>query len=225
MPEVGAFQGALLFALMVAVLLWFALGTQGNIRRGNRYLAWLQDGLPLLGKKAKLRWLGSSVAELTLESPLSPHRKVEVLCVLEARDLPIFWLLGRARGRRDFLILRASLHRSPQWEGEVGNDSGWTRSRVRTPSRIGAGEQEPGWQLQPWDEPGVSAAVTATTDFDVLRQAWREISAAAGGVWRIAVRRDDPHVEVHVPLYPPDERSSKALVGAFRGFSERVAGG
>ena len=43
MPDLSAFGGSLAVALLVAVMLWFALGTQRNIRRGNALLGWLQD--------------------------------------------------------------------------------------------------------------------------------------------------------------------------------------
>ena len=39
-------------------MLWFALGTQRNISKGNELLRWLQTGLPMLGRKATMRWLG-----------------------------------------------------------------------------------------------------------------------------------------------------------------------
>ena len=53
MPDLSALSASLAFALLVAVMLWFALGTQRNIRRGNGLLSWLQDGLPLLGERRK----------------------------------------------------------------------------------------------------------------------------------------------------------------------------
>ncbi|MGH2667639.1 MAG: hypothetical protein ACRDH5_00695, partial [bacterium] len=55
---------ALAVVLLLVVMLWFTWGTQHNISRGNQLLRWLQDGLPLLGRRTTLRWLGSSAAEL-----------------------------------------------------------------------------------------------------------------------------------------------------------------
>src|SRR5919198_4169854 len=90
---------ALLIALLV-VLLWFALGTRNNIRKGNDLLRWLQTGLPLLGRRTTLRWLGSSVAELQIANADAPFRDATVMVVLEPRDVGLLWAFARARGRR-----------------------------------------------------------------------------------------------------------------------------
>jgi hypothetical protein len=60
--------------VVIAVVGWFALGTQRNIRKGNDALRWLQDGLKLLGEKTNLGWLGSSVVELKIQSAKEPFR-------------------------------------------------------------------------------------------------------------------------------------------------------
>jgi len=46
---------SLLLLVVVVVLLWFALGTGRNIRKGNELLRWLQGGLPLLGRRTTMR--------------------------------------------------------------------------------------------------------------------------------------------------------------------------
>ena len=95
-------MGRTVFVLVVLVFLgWFALGTQANIRRGNRLLRWLRDGMALLGEKTTLRWLGSSAVELKIQEALRPLRTAEIFVVLEPRDVPLVWWLFRAWGRRD----------------------------------------------------------------------------------------------------------------------------
>ena len=94
-------MGRTVFVLVVLVFLgWFALGTQANVRRGNRLLRWLQDGMSLLGEKTTLRWLGSSGVELKVQEPIAPFRWAQVFVVLEPRDVPFLWWLSRRRGRR-----------------------------------------------------------------------------------------------------------------------------
>src|SRR3990172_3765450 len=81
---------------------WFAAGVVWNIRRGNAVLRWMQDGLPRLGEKTTLRWLGTSVVELTIHRAKAPFRQVEVLLVLTPRDVPWLWLLAVGRERPQF---------------------------------------------------------------------------------------------------------------------------
>src|SRR5881396_1229899 len=106
MPDLGPLVPALAIALLALVLIWFALGTQLNVRRGNRVLAWLQEGLPALGPRATLRWLGSSVAALSIVQPAAPY--------LGARPPP------RAAGRH---------HPAPE---SPPRTAFWSRSRLST---------------------------------------------------------------------------------------------
>ena len=74
MPPLEAFGPSIAIGLILFVMLWFALGTQRNIRIGNDLLRWLQRGLPLLGRRTTLRWLGSSAVELRIVEPAEPFR-------------------------------------------------------------------------------------------------------------------------------------------------------
>src|SRR6266851_5313038 len=132
-PELG--RDLLILAAFI-VLGWFAVGTQLNIRRGNRLLRWLGQGLPIVGERTTLRWLGSSAIELRVETALEPLRSAEVFVVLEPRDLPVFWWLFRARGRRDLLIVRAELRAAPRVELEAFRPGAWSaRGRARALGR------------------------------------------------------------------------------------------
>jgi hypothetical protein len=188
---------SLLVLVVIVFLLWFAVGTQGNIRRGNRFLAWFQDGLPVLGRKTTMRWLGSSAVELKITEPARPFRSAEALVVLEPRDLGWLWAIARARGRRDFIILRARLDSSPRFELEAGDPNTWTgRDRLKL-------LDPEAWHTQEW---GV-AEVAHTHDADVegMRKIWSALEGCTGGVWRMSIRRDNPHIELHVA--PPDVAS------------------
>lgn len=97
------------------IIAWFAIGCIYNLRRGEAALRWLQVGLPKIGERTSLRWMGSSVAELVVENAQSPLRRVETLVVLAPRVVPWMWLWTRLRRRRDTLIFRCQLASLPQW--------------------------------------------------------------------------------------------------------------
>src|ERR671915_137422 len=126
MPDPTVLIPGLLIALLAVVMVWFTIGTQRNISRGNRLLRWLSNGLPALGPKTTLRWLGSSVAELRITQPRAPYREALVMVVLEPRDLGALWALSRQRGRRDFIVLRLSLVRAPTVRADLIDPAGWT---------------------------------------------------------------------------------------------------
>src|SRR5918992_4382741 len=131
MPDPTVLIPGLLIALLAVVMVWFTIGTQRNISRGNRLLRWLADGLPALGPRTTLRWLGSSVAELRITQPRQPYREAVVMVVLEPRDLGALWAVARRRGRRDFLLLRLSLVRAPRWEADLIDPAAWTAGHRR----------------------------------------------------------------------------------------------
>jgi hypothetical protein len=123
--------GRAIFVLAVVMFLgWFAVGTQLNIRTGHRLLRWLQDGMPRLGGRTTLRWLGSSAVELKVQTAVEPLRSAEVFIVLEPRDVPLLWWWFRARGRHDLLIVRGQLHAPPRFELEVLDPHAWSTRGV-----------------------------------------------------------------------------------------------
>jgi hypothetical protein len=206
--------GYALILLLIAVMLIFALGTQRNIRRGDDVLRWLQGGLPRLGPKTTLRWLGSSAAVLRIARASEPFREAEVVVVMEPRDVPLLRAFARRKGRRDFVILRGWLRRPPRFELEAGDERGWTGAdRLR--------RLEPGaWLHAEWE--GIRVAHSGDADPDAARQLWDRLAEASGGVWRMSVRREHPHLEVHV--LPPDPSvTADRLIEAFREAGIRVA--
>lgn len=198
----SAWLPSLLFLVVLAFLLWFAFGTQRNIRKGNSAIEWLQGGLPLLGRRASLRWLGSTAVELAIADAKEPFSSAEVVVALEPRDLGWLWALGRARGRRDLLILRGRLRGAPRFEIEAGDEAGWT-------GRDGLRRLDPeAWRRADWGIPGVEIAHSADADPGLAHRWWESFSAAGLSVWRVAVRRDVPHVQVHLAL--PDTSTARA---------------
>jgi hypothetical protein len=191
MPPLEAFGPSIAIGMILLVMLWFAIGTQRNIRKGNEILRWLQTGLPMLGRKATMRWLGSSAVELGIANAEAPFREATVVIVLEPRDVSVLWVYARSRGRRDFLIVRANLRRPPRFSMDVGDPSGWT-GRPETGG--------PDWRTDDWPD-GCIALAGPGADEALIRSAWDVLGKASDGVWRLTVQPVVPHLEVH--LRPP----------------------
>jgi hypothetical protein len=203
--------------LLVVVMLWFTWGTQHNISRGNRLLRWLQAGLPTVGKRSTVRWLGSSAVELGIVEPSPPFAEMTVLVVLEPRDVPWFWALARSRGRRDFLIFRARLRGSPGFELEILDPSGWTGSE-----RLAALDTD-AWVAADWGAPELRVFHAPGPGPDAVRPILDRLVGATDGVWRLSVRREPPHVEVHVRPPDPEVGDAAELVRAVVDVARTVA--
>jgi hypothetical protein len=221
MPDPSAFLPALLIVLLAVVMVWFAFGTQRNIARGDRMLAWLQDGLPALGPRTTLRWLCSSVAELRITEPRAPYREAVVLVVLEPRDLGALWALARSRGRRDFIVLRLSLVRAPRWAADLIDPLSWTAAH----RRVDDIELEP---AEVWTDAagrGIRIAGDEHADLAALRAHWNALGRHTGGAWRISVRSTVPHLEVHLLPPDPDRHDARALLGEVASLAATVTSG
>jgi len=191
--------------LLAAILFlgWFALGTHLNVRKGNQVLAWLQSGLPLLGERTTMRWLGSSVMELKIAKAKSPFRNVETLAVFEPRDVPFLWGLSRWRGRRDILIIRAQMEATPAFELEAFDPKGWTTSSTERDLK------KKNWA--PLDLGSGSSVLAYYSGSDGANAAKPLIALAqrnGGSLIRLSLHRTIPNLELHIRL--PDLKSQSA---------------
>lgn len=219
MTDPSAVLPGLGIAFLAVILLWFAFGTQRNIRKGERAMRWLQEGLPLLGPRTTLRWLGSSIAELTIVEPQPPYRAAVLMVVLEPRDLGALWALSRARGRRDFLLFRLDLRRAPRWRADLIDPRAWTARHGRADDR--PFDRETAWTDVAGGE--VRVRHDAGADVAALRAFWERLGRLSGGTWRISVRPLVPHVEIHLLLPATGSGDAPELIAAVRELSEAVA--
>ncbi|MBI5650452.1 MAG: hypothetical protein HZC40_08415 [Chloroflexi bacterium] len=199
MPEGTSFS--LLLFLAVIVLGSFALGTHLNVRKGDALLKWMRDGLPRIGEKTTMRWLGSSVMELKIAKAHAPFRSTETLAVFEPRDVLIWWAWARWRGRRDLLIFRAHLHGAPKFELEVFDPKGWTTHRTERDVK------KKNWTPLELGDTSLHAYHSGASAERV--KPLIELAARAGGkLVRLSVHRNVPNLEIHWLM--PDVKSANA---------------
>jgi len=192
----------------VAVVAWFAAGTIWNVRAGRELLRWMQAGLPLLGERTTVRWLGSTAVELVINQGKAQFAKVTVVVFLEPRDLP-WWPISRARGRRDTLIIRGVLRRAPAVELEALDPASWSGRDAlpRVPRE---------WLVRE------GKIVVHCESSPALERADALIARAQGAgmqAARLSVRRAEPHFQLHV-LLPDRARPAREFFEAVHGLSE-----
>jgi hypothetical protein len=180
-------------------------------------LKWLQGGLPRLGERTTLRWLGSSAVVLEIAKARPPFRRVELMLVLEPRDVPWFWLLARSRGRRDVLILRGTLLSAPPQEFAWFAPGSWSeRERSRNdPGRSWPAEPVDGLRLQAPSGMQAGNRPAAEAGLAAARQLHPTI-------WQLNARRGPPHLELHLPLPDPRQAEAAAYCDQIRRLAEVV---
>jgi hypothetical protein len=202
-----------LFVFVVIFIVgWFAVGTHYNVRKGEDALRWLQQGLPLVGQKATMRWLGSSVVELKIQQAKAPFRDAEVLVVLEPRDVALLWLIARLRGRRDLLVFRGAIQHAPRAELVAADHHAWV-----------LGGNDPRMKAEPWTSQSVPP-LTIYSPANVSGAAAVANLAAVDGcpVVRLSVRRTAPNLEVQWRLADVRRQSSRDMIETVRRLAESV---
>lgn len=200
-PEAGR---GLFFLAVIVLVGWFAAGMFVNVRKGNRVARWLQEGLPLIGEKTTLRWLGSSGVELKIQSPRKPFKNVEVFILLEPRDIPLLWGYFHARGRRDVLIVRCHSSASPRFQLEAADPRAWSAR----------GTQLEAVRKQ-WTAVTPAPGVAVTAFYEGPMEAVQRVLAVATDsqlpLVRLAVRPSVPQLEVHWQLRRFENASARRL--------------
>jgi hypothetical protein len=211
-PEAGR---ALFFLAVIVFVGWFAGGTLLNVRKGNAAARWIQEGLPLLGEKTTLRWLGSSGIEMKLRNPVKPLTDLQIFILLEPRDVPFLWAYFHWRGRRDILILRGQISPSPAFQLEAADPQAW--------STRGAQAEAIRKRWSPLASPAGSR-VAAYAEGRV--EAATQLLALAAGcplpLVRLAIRRTAPQLEVQWQLSGFADVSARSLFQTFHQLSEEL---
>jgi hypothetical protein len=200
---------ALVGVAAVVLVAWFAAGTIWNVRLGSELMRWMQAGLPVLGERTSVRWLGSSVVELVINEGKTELARAAVVIFMEPRDLP-WWPLSRGRGRRDTLIVRGSLRRAPGVEFEVLDPASWS-GRDALP-RVPAG-----WQAR--EESGTLVRYESPAALERAGMLLACVRRQRLAVRRLSLRRAEPHFQLHVAL-PDRERSSREFFEAVHDLAE-----
>jgi hypothetical protein len=196
----------------VAIVAWFAAGTIWNVRLGRELMRWMQGGLPILGERTTVRWLGSTAVELVIDQGKAQFSRAAVVIFLEPRDLP-WWPLSRLRGRRDTLIIRGVLRRAPSFELEVLDPASWSaRDALARVPRDWLKAVAPGGVVV--HHAGAAALAHAYALLEIAQRAGMKL-------WRLSVRRTEPHFQIHVRL--PDRRqSARDFFQAVHALADRV---
>ncbi len=193
----------IVMAIAVLVLGSFALGTQWNVRQGDRVMRWMREGMSLIGERTTYRWLGSSVIELKIAKALGAFRNTETLIVFEPRDIILLWGWSRWRGRRDLIIFRAQLQTAPGFEAEIFDPKGWTTHHT-----------ERDLKAKHWAKADLTAQPTLTAyhsakgNAATLNQLTASATQLGGKLIRLSVHRDVPNLEIHWLL--PDLKTKTA---------------
>jgi hypothetical protein len=206
----------LLTVVAVLVVGWFAAGTLHNVRKGSALMRWMQGGLPLIGARTTVRWLGTTAVEMVIREAKAPFAEVVLLVFMEPRDVPWMWALSRRGGRRDTLIIRARLRRAPRVDLEALEPRSWSGHDALR--RMPAGE----WPVhEPSSAGGLPVYARTPSAIGRAEELVALANRAGMTVRRLSVRRTEPHLQLHVAL-PSAAVPAASFFEAVRELGERA---
>jgi hypothetical protein len=219
-PELTESLG-LPIALGLGVLLvgWYWAGNELMRRRAHRLALWGKRVLDPLGGKQSIRWFGGQAFRLEVEGAKAPFQSLMLTGLVESWDVPMVWAWNRLHGRRDMVLLQASLREQPMWGFEVYR-----------PGSVLAGDArhfatQEGWPQQPLEE--LTLAAGGQPPRELAMQLVQVLVAERARLVRLAVRRQGNHLTLalNVPdpkTFDPSEASRLAKRLAERVLESRV---
>ncbi|MCC7161597.1 MAG: hypothetical protein IT331_03815 [Anaerolineae bacterium] len=207
----------LVLVILLALLLWYLLGMQFNIRRGRRALRWLEQGLPIVGEKAALNWSGVSHVEIQVHKAKEPFRAADVIIDLVPRQAPFWWLWKKNASGRDTVIVRAQLRTAPRFD--LVSHSPHVRADEQL-KRSGTGQ----WTAV---QGGLANAMVADIRGNISPYAVNRLimqtTLEGMTLTRLVVHRSAPNLEVHYLLPQFEQVSSQRVFVGIHQLGEEVA--
>ncbi|MGD2028198.1 MAG: hypothetical protein PVI99_10310 [Anaerolineales bacterium] len=202
----------IIIGLSIFFALWYFVGAIINRKRGVATFHWLRDGLETNGKVTEARWIGSSGsgARLTVGVAQPPFQRIEVVFLLDSREILPLWLVNLLRNKRDEMILKANLRSRPSVELEIGRQGSKDVKVLKA-----------GGDMPPYQQAGTAAG------FDILSRGKANETQLARlqsfiekyntSIKRISLQRQMPHLILRTDLPPLREKEAEAF---FRDLNE-----
>jgi hypothetical protein len=194
-----------LFVAATIMMAGYAVGRWTNRRWAQQISNWLEPGLRSLGGTPTVQRLQRSAFRIQVTDARQPFRTVTVSVVLISREVLPTWLWERLKRHGDLLVVHVTFRQPPTLEGDIvdpGNELGRLGESQAQEHHWTAVEFPPRLRLYP--APGTSVRR--------LEEIADRIRAGPFTIWRLALRRNAPHMLLNMALPGIERIPSKQLV-------------
>jgi hypothetical protein len=197
---------SIIIGLSILMGLWYIVGASINRKRGIATYHWIHKGLETTGKVSEGRWIGSSGsgARLTVGKADRPFHRVEVVFLLDSREILPLWLVNLLRNKQDEMILKANLRSMPTAEVEVG------RTGTREMKGLLSGAETAPFESVA-STTGIEILSRGKADEAQLAQLRSFIEKHSNAIKRISLQRQQPHLILRANLPPLREEEAEAF--------------
>ncbi|HEX8969255.1 MAG TPA: hypothetical protein VF937_15330 [Chloroflexota bacterium] len=188
-------------ALGLGVLLvgWYWAGNELMRRRAHRLALWSKQVIDPWGGTQRIQWLGGQAFRLEVEGPRAPFRSVLLTGLVESWDVPMVWLWNRLHGRRDMILLQATLRAQPLWGFEVYRPGTVLAADARHFAR------QEGWSDSAYEE--LSIAAGGDPPRRLAGELVHVVQDQRPRLVRLAVRRQGHHLTLALNIPDPADFS------------------
>ena len=202
-------------SLGAVLVAWYWAGNELMRRRAHRLALWSKRVLDPLGGKQTIRWLGGQAFRLEVQGAQAPFRSVALTGLVESWDVPVVWAWNRLHGRRDMVLLQASLRQQPMWGLEV--------YRAGT---LLAGDARLFARHEGWAETAL-AEFTLAAGGDPPQKLAADLvgllDAERARLTRMAVRRQGDHLTLALNVPDPGDFDPAIVSGLAKRLAEQIA--
>ena len=187
---------------------WYFAGNELMRRRAHRLALWSKRVVDPLGGSQSIRWMGAQAFRLEVDGTRSPFKSVMLTGLVESWDVPMVWAWNRLHGRRDMVLLQATLRSQPVWGLEVFRPGTVLAGDARHLAR------QEGWPESAFEELRIAAAGGAPEK--LASELVHMLHAERGRLVRLAVRRQGQHLTLALNVPDParfDPSEATRLVG------------
>ena len=201
----------------IFLVVWYLIFATINRRRGIAMYYWLREGLQVLGDIDESSWIGSSGsgARLVVGKAQKPFKRVEMVYLLESREILPLWIFNRIRGKRDEIILKATLRSAPVLEVEVA------RAGDRQMEDMIAKEKQKPYTTTA-SQDNFAIAQRGRPDEVELKRLEAFLNQYQANLFRISLQRSSPHLILRSYLPDPKTESAEDFFNSLRTW---LAGG
>jgi hypothetical protein len=193
-----------LFVAAIVMMLGYGVGRWTNQRRSQQISAWLEPGLRSLGGTPIVKRVSRSAFRIQVTNARRTFRTVTASVVLISREVLPTWLWERLRHRDDLLVLHVTFHHPPTLEVEILDPSNELGRRGEAQAKAlnwSTTDVSPRRRLYhaPDTPPSLAQAIA------------NEVASSPFVPWRVAVRRDAPHMLLSMPMPDLNQTQSRKL--------------
>ncbi len=175
--------------------IWYFGAFLYNRQRGEVTYQWLKAGLRPLGELGEVQRLGTLTpqARLVIHKAEAPFQQIEVIFSLEPRENLPLWIFSHLQGRRDEIVIRASLRVLPTQEIETAH------TEDRRYRNLVASEQIKPFELLPTPY-GFEIARRGKPDVKAVERLKLFLERYGKATMRISLHRKEPHLVLQANL-------------------------